>query len=100
MPQLARRESGEKSGPAGEARDHCFRMWEDRGFLLFVPTDSRAPPKKAPETGRGLGYHLRAQRWAQTTNAASAAIRNPVHKCRSLRTPPWEPVQHTTARVS
>ena len=36
MPQLARRESGKKSGPAEEARDHCFGVHEERGF--------RAPP--------------------------------------------------------
>ena len=36
-PQLAGRESGKKSGPAEEARDHCFGEHEERGF--------RAPPK-------------------------------------------------------
>ena len=42
-PRLAGRESGEKSGAAEEARDHCFRVREERGF--------RAPPKRAPEMG-------------------------------------------------
>ena len=49
-PQLARRESGEKSGLAGEARDHCFRVCKERGFLLCVPTDGRTLPKQATET--------------------------------------------------
>ena len=35
-PQLARRESGKKSGTAEEARDICFRVCEERRF--------RAPP--------------------------------------------------------
>ena len=39
-PQLAGSESGKKPGPAEEARDHCFRMCEERGFS--------APPKRAP----------------------------------------------------
>ena len=55
-PQLARRESGKKSGPAREARDHCFGVCEERGF--------RAPPKRVPEMGVSLGYHLGPQRWA------------------------------------
>ena len=38
-PQLARREFRKKSGPAEEARDHCFRVCKQRGFLLCVPTD-------------------------------------------------------------
>ena len=37
VPQLARRESGKKSGTAEEARDHCFGVREERGF--------RVPPK-------------------------------------------------------
>ena len=44
-PQLAWRESGNMSGPAREARDHCSGVCEERGFLLCVPTDGRAPPK-------------------------------------------------------
>ena len=31
-PQLAGRESRKKSGPAKEARDHCFRVHKERGF--------------------------------------------------------------------
>ena len=45
VPQLAGRESGKKSGPAGEARDLCFGVHEERGFLPSVPTEGRAPPK-------------------------------------------------------
>ena len=45
MPQLARRESGKKSGPAEQARDHCFWVCKERGFLLRVPTEDRALPK-------------------------------------------------------
>ena len=55
-PQLAGRESGKKSGPAKEARDHCYRVHEERGF--------RAPPKRAPETGASRGYQRRHQRRA------------------------------------
>ena len=33
MPQLAGMESRKKSGPAYEARDHCFGVHEERGFL-------------------------------------------------------------------
>ena len=36
-PELARRESGKKSGTGKEARDHCFGVCEETGF--------RAPPK-------------------------------------------------------
>ena len=64
MPQIARRESGGKSGPAGEATQHSFQVCEERGFLLRVPTEGRAPPKQAPETGTSHGYELRPQRWA------------------------------------
>ena len=56
MPQLAGRESGKKSGTAEEARDHCYRVWEERGF--------RAPPKRAPEMGPGRGYQRGHRRWA------------------------------------
>ena len=46
-PQIARRESGKKSGTAEEARDFflplCFTVHEERRF--------RAPPKRAPEMG-------------------------------------------------
>ena len=45
VPQLARREPRKKSGPAGEARDHCIGVHEERGFLFCVPTDDRALPK-------------------------------------------------------
>ena len=41
VPQLAGRESGKKPGTAEEARDHCFRVHEERGF--------RAPPKRAQD---------------------------------------------------
>ena len=43
--QLARREFGKKSGTAKEAKDHCFGVCEERGFLPCVPTEGRAPPK-------------------------------------------------------
>ena len=44
-PQLAGKESRKKSGPAGEARDLCFRVREERGILPSVPTEDRALPK-------------------------------------------------------
>ena len=44
-PQLASRESGKKSGPAEEARDLCFTVRKERGFLPSVPTEGRALPK-------------------------------------------------------
>ena len=31
-PQVAGRESGKNSGPAYEARDHCFGLCKERGF--------------------------------------------------------------------
>ena len=79
-PQLAGRESGKKSGPASEARDHCFRVREERGF--------RAPPEWAPETGTSHGYQRRHQRRAWNAKAAAAATKKPVCKHRSLSTPP------------
>ena len=59
MPELVRRESGKKSGPAGEARDLCLGVREERGFLPSVPTEGRALPKQAPVTGASHSYHLR-----------------------------------------
>ena len=47
-PQLAGSESGEKSGAAKEARDHCSGVREERGL--------RAPLKGAPETGTNCSY--------------------------------------------
>ena len=64
MPQLARRESRKMSGAAKEAREHCFGLREERGCLLHVPTEGRAPPKQAPEKGVSHGYHLRPWRQA------------------------------------
>ena len=87
-PQLARRESGKKSGPVKEARDHCFGVCEEKGFLPCVPTEGRAQPKWAPETGMSHCYQLRPQRRTLNTNAAAAATKNPVCKRRSLSTPP------------
>ena len=64
VPQLAWMESGKKSGPAEEARGHCFGVHEERGFLPSVPTEGRAPPKQAPETGVSCGYQFGPQRRA------------------------------------
>ena len=64
VPQIARRESGENSGPSAKARDLCFRVCEERGFLPSVPTEGRALPKRAPEMGMSCGYHLEPQRQA------------------------------------
>ena len=51
-PQLARRESGKKSGPAEEARDFffplCFLVQEERGLRTLL--------KGAPEMGASRGY--------------------------------------------
>ena len=55
-PQLARRESGEKSGAAEEARDTCSGVHKEKGF--------RALPKQAPEMGTSRGYRRRHQRRA------------------------------------
>ena len=79
-PQLARRESEKKSGPAEEARDHCFGVRKKRGF--------RALPKQASEMGASCGYQLGTQRRACNANAAAAATKKPVCKHRSLSTPP------------
>ena len=79
-PQLAGRESGKKSGPTTEARDHCFGMREEKAF--------RAPPKRAPETGTSRGYQRGHQRRAWDAKAAAAATKKAVCKHRSLSTPP------------
>ena len=55
-PRLAGRESGKRSGPAEEERDHCFRVSKERGF--------RAPPKQVPEKGTSSSYQHGPQRWA------------------------------------
>ena len=64
VPQLAGMESGKKSGQAREARDICLRVRKERVFLLSVPTEGRASPKRAPKTGANHGYQLGPQRWA------------------------------------
>ena len=69
-PQLAGRESGRKSGPAEEARDHCFGVCEERGFLLCATKEGRAKPK-------------RAQRWAR----AAANSLDPRDRHETLRLP-------------
>ena len=56
------RESGKKSGPAKEARDHFFGVHEERGFLSHEPTEGRAPLKRAPETGLSHSYQVGPQR--------------------------------------
>ena len=59
-PQLAGRESGKKSGAAGEARDFvlplCFLVREERGLRELLKGD--------PETGASRGYQYRPQRRA------------------------------------
>ena len=90
-PQLAGRKSRKQSGPAKEARDHSFRVREERGFLPRVPTERRAPPKRAPETGASCGYQLGLQRWAWNANATAAVTKNPMCNHRSLPTTPHPP---------
>ena len=63
-PQLGRRECRKKSGSAEEARGHCLEVCKEKGFLLRVPTEGRAPFKQTPEVGASHGYQLRPQRWA------------------------------------
>ena len=79
-PRLAGRESGKKSGPAKEARDHSFGVLEERGF--------RAPPKRAPEMGASRDYQRGPQRRAGDGKAAAATTKKPVCEHRSLSTPP------------
>ena len=55
-PQLAGRESRKKSGTTEEARNHGFRVREEREF--------RALPKRASGMGVSLGYQRGPQRWA------------------------------------
>ena len=98
-PQLAGMEARKNSGPAGEARDLCFRVHEERGFLPSVPTKGRAPSKQAPEMGVSCSYQLGHQRRAWNAKASAAATKNPVCNCRSQFTLSQEPVQHATARV-
>ena len=56
VPQLARRESGKRSGAAEEARDHCFWVREERGFLPCLPTEGRAPLKQIPYANPYIWY--------------------------------------------
>ena len=56
VPWLAKRESGNNSGPAEEARDDCFGVREERRF--------RALPKQASETVKSHGYQRGPQRQA------------------------------------
>ena len=79
-PQLAGRESRKESGPAEEARDHCFGVHEERRF--------RALPKWAPEMGASRGYQRGPPRRAWNTKAGATATKNPVCEHRSLSTPP------------
>ena len=71
-----------------EARDHCFRVCEERGIFPCLPTEGRAPPKRAPEMRVSCGYQLGHQRWACNTNATVATTKKPVCKHRSLYTAP------------
>ena len=98
-PQLARRESRKKSGPAGEARDQCFGVHEERWFPLHVPTKGRAPAKGAPEMGTSQGYQLRPQRRAWTANAVLLTPRILCASTGHYQHPPAPHVQHATARV-
>ena len=61
-PQPAGTKSRKKSGPAGEARNLCFAVRKETGFLPRVSTEGRAPPKRAPGMGVSRGYQLRPQR--------------------------------------
>ena len=103
-PQLAGRASGKMSGPAGEARDHCFRVQEERGFLPCLPTEGRALPKRAPEMGQATaissdpkdGHDILTllsllPRILRASTGQDTLPRPPPH--------PRELVQHATARI-
>ena len=96
--QLARRESGKKSGPAKEARDHCFSVCQERGFLPHVPTKGRALPNQAPQTGASCGYQLRPQRRAWNANTAAVATKNLCASTGHYQPPPPLPPGACAAR--
>ena len=83
-PQLARRESGKKSGAAEETRGFfltlCFLVCKERGL--------GKPLKGAPETGVNHSFQHEPQRRAWDAKAADADTKKPVCKHRSLSTPP------------
>ena len=57
MPQLSGRGSGKRSGPAEEARDHCFRVREEGGFRALPKRgsqDRREPWLSAQTTETGM----------------------------------------------
>ena len=90
--QLAGRESGKKSGTAEGARDHCFRVHEERGF--------RAPPKQDPEMARAMAIradtrdrHEMLRLLLQPPRSLCASTGHSPHR------PSQEPVQPATARV-
>ena len=62
-PQLAGRES-RKTLDLPKARDHCFGVQEESGFLPCLPTEGRTLPKQVPEMGTSRSYQLRPQRQA------------------------------------
>ena len=61
-------------------------MCEVRGFLPCMPTEGKALPKRALETGVSRDYQRGPQGQAWNTNTAAAATKNPVCKHRSLST--------------
>ena len=96
MPQLARRESGKKSGAAEEARDVflplCFLVHEEMGL--------RAPLKGAPEMGTSRSYqhgprdrHEMLRLLLQPPRSLCASTGHHAHL------PSRDPVQPSTARV-
>ena len=98
-PQLARRQSGRKSRPAKQARDHSFRVCEERGFLPHVPTEGRAPPKQAPEMGVSRSFSSDPRDRHETLMLLLLPPGILCARTGHYLHPIWEPVQHTTARV-
>ena len=77
---------GKKSGAAEEARDHCFRVNEERVF--------RAQPKRAAAISADTrdGHETLRLLLPPPRILCASTGRNP-------HLPSWEPVQPTTARV-
>ena len=92
IPQIAGRESRKRCGPAEEARDHCFRVHQERG--------SRALPKRVPRRAQ-------AETISTDTRDGHEMLRRLLQPARSLcastghysHLHPREPVQPTNARV-
>ena len=95
-PQLARRESGKKSGPAAEARDFffplCFLVCEERGLRVLL----KGAPRRARATTISVDPRDGHEMLRQLPPPPRSLCANIGHY---PHLPSREPVQPATARV-